>query len=71
MDPPSPERVSLHTKPPSIDGAVKEIMAWNDVERRDNYEAPVEKNLPVGLTKPKPPRVLGDPIRLSLARVVF
>ena len=41
----SAERVSLHTKPPSIDGAVKEIMAWNDVERRDNYEAHVEKNL--------------------------
>ena len=27
--------------------------------------------IPVGLTKPKPPRVLGDPIRSSLARVVF
>ena len=35
----------LHSEAPSIKGAVKEIMAWNDVERRDNYESHVEKNL--------------------------
>jgi hypothetical protein len=39
------QRLPLHSEPPSIKGAVKEIMAWNDVERRDNYENHVEKNL--------------------------